>query len=261
MAKIISFCNQKGGVGKSTSTINIGAYLAALGKKVLIVDLDSQGNTTSGLGFRPYELQENIYHVIMGAMPAQGAIKNNGTVGLDLIGANQDLAGASVELVHFEDREVKLKNAIDPLRPQYDYILIDCPPSLGILTLNALIASDEVVIPVQCEYYALEGLGQLLETIDLLKNHLGAKLIIKGAALTMFDRRNRLSREIVKEMRRNFPGYVFEAVIPRNVCLAEAPSFSKTILQHDPYSHGAKAYRQLTEEILKLDGVTIKSQN
>lgn len=253
MGKIISFCNQKGGVGKSTSTINIGAYLALLGKKVLIVDLDSQGNATSGLGLIPHDLQETSYHVIMGAIPATGAIKNSSTVGLDVIGANQDLAGANVELVHLEDRETKLKNSLETIRGSYEYILIDCPPSLGILTVNALLASDEVVIPVQCEYYALEGLGQLLETIELLRSHLGAKLIIKGAVLTMFDRRNRLSREIVKEMRRNFPGYVFEAVIPRNVCLAEAPSFSKTIAQHDPYSHGAKAYRQLAEEIIKID--------
>lgn len=254
MGKIISFCNQKGGVGKSTSTINIGAYLAALGKKILIVDLDSQGNTTSGLGFRPHELQETVYHVIMGAIPAANAVKNSNTPGLDIIGANQDLAGASVELVHLEDRETKLKNTLGTIKDNYDYILIDCPPSLGILTVNALIASDEVIIPVQCEYYALEGLGQLLETIELVKSHLGAHLKIKGAMLTMFDKRNRLSREIVKEMRRNFPGHVFDAVIPRNVCLAEAPSFSKTILQHDPYSHGAKAYRQLAEELIRMDG-------
>lgn len=253
MGKIISFCNQKGGVGKSTSAVNTGAYLAALGKRVLLVDLDSQGNATSGLGFKPYEMRETSYHIIMGILPAQSAIKNTENPGLDLIPANQDLAGATVELVHLEDRDVKLKNALDYLRHDYDYILIDCPPSLGILTINALLASDEVIIPVQCEYYALEGLGQLLETIELLKNNMGAHLTIRGALLTMFDRRNRLSREIVKEMRRNFPGYVFEAIIPRNVYLAEAPSFSKTILQHDPYSHGAKAYRQLAEEIIRMD--------
>lgn len=253
MGKIISFCNQKGGVGKSTSAVNTGAYLAALGKKVLLVDLDSQGNATSGLGFKPYEMQETSYHVIMGVLSAQSAIKNTDNPGLDLIPANQDLAGATVELVHLEDRDVKLKNALDYLKRDYDYILIDCPPSLGIITINALLASDEVIIPVQCEYYALEGLGQLLETIDLLKNHMSTHLKIKGALLTMFDRRNRLSREIVKEMKRNFPGYVFEAIIPRNVCLAEAPSFSKTIIQHDPYSHGAKAYRQLAEEIIRID--------
>ena len=254
MGKIISFCNQKGGVGKSTSVINAGAYLSALGRKVLIVDLDSQGNTTSGLGLKPREIQETSYLVIMGNLPAAKAIKNTELAGMDIIPANQDLAGATVELVHFEDRDLKLKKALEAEKQNYDYILIDCPPSLGILTVNALMASDEVIIPVQCEYYALEGLGQLLETINLLKNHLGAHIQIKGALLTMFDRRNRLSREIVKEMRRNFPGYVFEAIIPRNVYLAEAPSFSKTILQHDPYSHGAKAYRQFAEEILKIDG-------
>ena len=258
MGKIISFCNQKGGVGKSTSAVNAGAYLAALGRKVLLVDLDSQGNATSGLGIKPYDLKETSYQLIMGILPPADLIKKTEMIGLDIIPANQDLAGATVELVYLEDRDVKLKNALSQIKNDYDYILIDCPPSLGIITLNALMASDEVIVPVQCEYYALEGLGQLLETIDLLKNHLGAHLGIKGALLTMFDRRNRLSREIVKEMRRNFPGYVFEAVIPRNVCLAEAPSFSKTILQHDPYSHGAKAYRQFVEEILRMDGYKIK---
>lgn len=257
MGKIISFCNQKGGVGKSTTAVNAGAYLAALGRKVLLVDMDSQGNATSGLGFKPYELQETSYQLIMGMLPPASVIKKTEMPNLDIIPANQDLAGATVELVHLEDRDTKLKNALNQIKNDYDYILIDCPPSLGIITLNALMASDEVIVPVQCEYYALEGLGQLLETIDLLKNHLGAHLTIKGALLTMFDRRNRLSREIVKEMRRNFPGYVFEAVIPRNVCLAEAPSFSKTILQHDPYSHGAKAYRQFVEEVLKMDGYKI----
>lgn len=255
MGKIISFCNQKGGVGKSTSAVNTGAYLAALGKKVLLVDLDSQANASSGLGLKPYEMQETSYHVIMGILPAVNAIKNTEIAGFDIIPANQDLAGATVELVHLEDRDTKLKKVLDVVRDSYDYILIDCPPSLGILTINALMASDEVIVPVQCEYYALEGLGQLLETIELLKNHLGSHLIVKGALLTMFDRRNRLSREIVKEMRRNFPGRVFESIIPRNVCLAEAPSFSKTILQHDPYSHGAKAYRQFVEEILRMDSV------
>lgn len=253
MGKVISFCNQKGGVGKSTSAVNTGAYLAALGKKILLVDMDSQGNTTSGLGLKTHEIQETSYQVIMGNLSAAKAIKNTELAGMDIIPANQDLAGAAVELVHLEDRDLKLKMALEAEKQNYDYILIDCPPSLGIITINALMASDEVIIPVQCEYYALEGLGQLLETIDLLKNHLGAHLNIKGALLTMFDKRNRLSREIVKEMRRNFPGYVFEAIIPRNVCLAEAPSFSKTILQHDPYSHGAKAYRQFAEEIIKVD--------
>lgn len=253
MAKIISFCNQKGGVGKSTTTTNLGAYLAVFGKKVLLVDLDPQGNATSGLGFNPREMGETAYQVIMSGTFGQSVIKQTGVAGMDLLPANHDLAGATVELVHLEDRDTRLKSALDNQRANYDYILIDCPPSLGILTINALIASDEVMIPVQCEYYALEGLGQLLETLNLLKEHWGVNLKIKGALLTMFDKRNRLSREIVKEMRRNFPGYVFDTVIPRNVALAEAPSFSKTILQHDPQGYGAKAYQQLAGEVLRQD--------
>lgn len=253
MARTISFVNQKGGVGKSTSVINVGAFLAAHGKYVLVVDLDPQANATSGLGVDPYQTEWHLYHVLTGGLLPEEAIRKTAVFGLDLLPSNPNLAGASVELVTQPNREFRLKESLSRITANYDYILIDSPPSLGLLTINGLAASDFVVIPVQCEYYALEGIGHLLKTIDLVRDNLGHNVTVLGAVLTMYDRRNRLNRDVVKEMQRNFPGRVFNAVVPRCVTLAEAPSYGKTILQYSAYSKGAKAYRQLAEEILALE--------
>ena len=255
MARIITFCNQKGGVGKSTSAQNLSVFLAALGKKVLLVDFDPQANTTSGLGLNPRKIEKSIYHALIGKIPAGDVVKKTGILAVDILPASPALAGATVELVDMRSREYKLKEILEPLRRKYDFMIIDSPPSLGLLTINALTASQKVVIPVQCEYYALEGLADLLRTIQLVNSNLKTRIAILGALLTMYDRKSRLHRAVAKEIRRKFPGYVFEAVIPRNISLAEAPSFGKTILQYDPYSHGAKAYRQLAEEILRLEGI------
>lgn len=255
MARIISFCNQKGGVGKSTSAKDLSAFLAAMGKRVLLVDIDPQANTTSGIGLNPRKLDKSIYHALIGKIPVDSIIKKTSILSVDILPSSAALAGAAIELVDMRNREYKLKEVLEPIRRKYDFIIIDSPPSLGLLTLNALTASQKTIIPVQCEYYALEGLADLLRTIQLVNTNLKAKIGIMGALLTMYDRKSRLHRAVAKEIRRKFPGYVFEAVIPRNISLAEAPSFGKTILQYDPYSHGAKAYRQLAEEILKMEGL------
>lgn len=253
MARIISFANQKGGVGKSTSVINVGAFLAAHGKYVLIVDLDPQANTTSGLGIDPNNLEWHLYHVLTQGLLAEEAIRKTGVFGLDILPSNTNLAGANIELVMQPDREFRLREALGRIRTNYDYILIDSPPSLGILTINGLATSDFVLIPVQCEYYALEGLSHLLKTIDLVRDNLGHNINVMGAVLTMYDRRNRLNREVLKEVQRNFPGRVFSAIVPRCISLAEAPSYGKTILQYSASSKGGKAYRQLAEEIISLE--------
>ncbi|MDP3963032.1 MAG: AAA family ATPase [bacterium] len=260
MAKIISLINQKGGVGKTTTCVNLAAYLAALGKRVLIADIDPQANATSGIGINHAELESHMYHVLLGDVHPEAAIRHTALFSCDMLPSAPDLAGAAVELVSFDSREFKLREALGQLVTPYDYVLIDSPPSLGLLTVNGLVAADEVIIPVQCEYYALEGLGQLLKTIELIREHLGRNIHVKGALLTMFDRRNRLARLIEKEVRRNFPGYVFDSIIPRNVELAEAPSFGKTILQYEPTSRGARAYRQLAEEFLQLERKEAASQ-
>jgi chromosome partitioning protein len=253
MAQIISMVNQKGGVGKSTSAVNLASYLAALGKYVLLVDIDPQANATSGIGIDPRTVPLNLYHSLIGGLLPEEIIRQTGLFGYEIMPAAPDLAGATVELVSQPNREFKLYELLRRIRTNYDYILVDCPPSLGLLTINGLVAADEVVIPVQCEYYALEGLGQLLRTIELVQENLGSPIKIKGALLTMYDRRNRLSRQVRKEMERNFAGYVFESIIPRCVRLAEAPSFGQPIIQYDPHSRGAKAYRQLAQEIIELD--------
>jgi len=259
MAKIISIVNQKGGTGKTTTTTNLAAFLAAQGRYVLLVDLDPQANATSGLGFEPEALEKNLYHVLSDNSYPEDVIRRTNLFGYDLIPSGNDLAGAAIDLVPMEDREFKLYNLLHRVRTNYDYILIDCPPSLGLLTINGLTAADEILVPVQCEYYALEGLGQLLKTVNLIQDNLGRDLRIKGALLTMYDKRNKLARQVAKEIRLHFPGYVFNAVIPRCVKLAEAPSFGKTIFQHDPGSEGGKAYRQLAEEIINLDKEEIKT--
>jgi chromosome partitioning protein len=253
MAKIIGLVNQKGGVSKTTTAINLGVYLAALGKYVLLVDVDPQANATSGLGIEPRNVSLSLYHSLAGGLLPEEVVKKTGILGYDVIPSSSDLAGATIELVNAANREFKLYELLRRIRTNYDYILIDCPPSLGLLTINGLVAADEVIIPVQCEYFALEGLGQLLKTIELVQENLDSPIKIKGALLTMYDRRNRLARQVKKEVERNFPAYVFETVIPRCIRLAEAPGFGQTILQYDPRSRGARAYYQLAKEIIQLD--------
>lgn len=252
MARIIAICNQKGGVGKTTTAINLGAYLAAAGKFVLLADLDSQANATVGLGVQLASESQNVYHALIDDLNPEILIRKTGLFGFDILPASQNLAGATVELVSMDSRESRLKKVLGAVRGNYDYILVDCPPSLGLLTINALSAAEQVLIPVQCEYYALEGLGQLMNTIDLVKGSVNPDLQVLGVVLTMYDKRNQLAHQVVNEVMKNFPGRVFEAMIPRTVSLAEAPSFGKTILQFDPSSRAARAYRQLAEEILKL---------
>jgi chromosome partitioning protein len=255
MARIIALCNQKGGVGKSTTAQNLSTFLAALGKKILIVDFDPQANTTSGMGLDPRKLERSVYHALIAKAPTEDIIKKTQFLAIDLLPSSGALAGATIELVDIKGREYKLKEILEPIRRRYDFIIIDSPPSLGLLTVNALAAAQKIIIPVQCEYYALEGLAELLRTVKLINVNLRVKVGVLGALLTMYDRKSRLHRAVAKEIRRKFPGYVFQAIIPRNVSLAEAPSFGKTILQYDPYSHGAKAYRQLAEEVLKIEGI------
>jgi len=253
MAKIISLVNQKGGVGKTTSAINLATYLAAAGKFVLLVDLDPQGNASSGLGINIREIEKSLYHsMILGEHPSSVILKTE-TLGHDILPSSQDLAGAGIELAHMENREFRLYNVLREIRTNYDYIIIDSPPSLGLLTINGLVASDEIIIPVQTEYFALEGLSQLLNTIELVKENLQPDLKIMGAMLTMYDKRNRLSRQVIKEVQDHFPGHVFDSIIPRSVRLAEAPSFGKSILNFDSFSKGARAYKNLAREIIEMD--------
>jgi chromosome partitioning protein len=253
MAKIISLVNQKGGVGKTTSAINLATYLADAGKFVLLVDLDPQGNASSGLGVDPRSAEKSLYHsMIIGEHPSNIIIRTE-TLGHDLIPASQDLAGAGIELVHMDNREYRLYNVLREIRTNYDYIIIDSPPSLGLLTINGLVASDEVIVPVQTEYFALEGLSQLLNTINLVRENLQPELKVMGALLTMYDKRNRLARQVIKEVQDHFPGFVFESIIPRSVRLAEAPGFGKSILSFDSFSKGARAYKNLAREIIEMD--------
>jgi len=252
MARIINICNAKGGVGKTTTANSLGAYLAAMGKYVLMVDLDPQGNATAGLGIRLADEHLNVYHTMIDGHNPEAIIKRTSIFGFDVLPAAASLAGANVELVSLDEREYRLKKSLDQIRTNYDYILIDSPPSLGLLTINGLVAAEQVIIPVQCEYYALEGLGQLFNTVELVRNSLNPNLKIMGVLLTMYDRRNKLARDVVMEVKKNFPGHVFETLIPRSVSLAEAPSHGKSILQHDEFSKGGQAYRQLAEEVLKL---------
>jgi chromosome partitioning protein len=252
MSRIIAISNQKGGVGKSSVATNLPVFLAALGKRVLLVDMDSQANATLSLGIAPRKLPLSIYHSLMGQVSPSAIIRKSPFFGYEIMPSSPDLAGATIELVNMEEREFKLNRILEKVKDSYDFILIDSPPSLGLLTLNALCAADEVLIPVQCEYLALEGLEQLLDTITLIQGNLKSDLKIAGALLTMYGRNSRISRDVAKEVRRNFPGYVFDTVIPRQVALAEAPRFGKTILQYAPTSLAAQAYRELAEEIINL---------
>lgn len=250
MSTIFATVNQKGGVGKTTTAVNLASYLATFGKKILLVDSDPQGNATSGLGIDRNEIKECMYDVIINGVEFSSIIKQTSISGLDIAPATPRLAGAEVELTEIDSRESRLKNAMLTLRQNYDYLLIDCPPSLSLLTVNALTAADQVIIPIQCEYYALEGLSQLIKTIELIKKSLNPDLRICGILLTMYDSRTLLSEQVVEETRQHFGGKVFKTMIPRNIRLAEAPSFGQPIVFYDPSSSGAVAYENLSREIL-----------
>ena len=250
MGKIIAFSNQKGGVGKTTTCVNMSAYLAKKGYKCLIVDLDPQGNATTGLGFAKSDVKVSVYNVMIDDTPIEEAVVKTCVDGRDILPSNIDLAGAEVELVYVKDREKVLKKVLEKAVKSYDFITIDCPPSLGLLTINALAAADTVIIPIQSEYYALEGLSQLMNTIKLVVKHLNASLKIEGVVLTMSDNRAIISRQISEEIRKFFGKRVFDTVIPRNIRLAEAPSHGVPIMLHDTRCSGAKAYLALTEEYI-----------
>lgn len=251
MGRIISIASQKGGVGKTTTSINLGACLAQEGKRVLLVDIDPQGNCTSGVGVNGNDQRSTIYEVLIGEAEIEQAIMPTALSTLDLLPAGQRLSGAEVELVGMMARETKLKSALAKVRERYDYILIDSPPSLGLLTVNSLTASDSVIIPLQCEYLALEGLTQLIGAIRLVQDHLNPGLRIEGVLLTMFDARLSLSKQVAEEARKFFSDRVYRTIIPRNVRLSEAPSFGKPIVLYDPHSSGADSYRDLAREVLE----------
>ena len=249
MGKIIAVANQKGGVGKTTSCINIGAYIAMAGKKVLLVDFDSQGNMSSGTGVS--KDKPTVYELISGQISASECIKNSCVDGLDIISASIDLSGAAIELVEQENREFFLKNALNPLRSVYDYIFIDCPPSLGLLTLNGLAAADCVLVPMQCEYFALEGITLLLQAVKKVQKSINPNLVIGGIFFTMYDSRTRLAQDVVMQVKSYFKDAVFNTIIPRNVRLSEAPSRGMPICKYDPNCTGAKSYKLLADEVMK----------
>lgn len=254
MARVIAICNQKGGVGKTTTAVNLASYLAAFGRRVLLIDFDPQANATSALTYER-NFPKNIYHGILNHSHYQELVRPSAILNYHFIPAATDLSGAIIELVNLPEREYYLRKFINQLRHHYDYILIDLPPSLSLLTINGLVAADEVLIPVQAEYYGLEGLGQLLQTIQLIRENLGHPLAITGALITLYDKRERLSRDVNKNLRRHFPHRVFKSEIPRSVALAEAPSHSKPVLLYQPYSPGAIAYRYLAQEIIELENL------
>ena len=250
MARIISIANQKGGVGKTTTAVNLSASLAFRGKKILLIDCDPQGSAASALGLGNQSEAATIYDVIINGVNARAAVQQS-EYGVELIPANIDLAGAEVELATMPEREFKMRAALEPLHDEYDFILIDCPPSLGLLTLNSLNASDSIIIPIQCEFYALEGVTQLLHTIELVKSNFNPLLAIDGVLLTMYDARTRLSQQVVDEVKKNFGYLVYETLIPRNVRLSEAPSFGMPVIAYDRRSRGTQVYLNLADEILK----------
>lgn len=251
MGKTIAIANQKGGVGKTTSSVNLGASLATLGKKVLLLDIDPQGNTTSGIGINKADVKYCIYDVLINDISPSDAVLETDVEGLFIIPATIQLAGAEIELVPTISREIRLKRSLQIIKDQYDYILIDCPPSLGILTINSLTAADSVLIPIQCEYYALEGLSQLLNTIRLVQKHLNTNLLIEGVLLTMLDARTNLGIQVIEEVKKYFQDKVYQTIIPRNVRLSEAPSHGKSIITYDPKSRGAEVYLDLAKEVIK----------
>ncbi len=258
MAKVIAITNQKGGVGKTTTSINLSASVAALEKKTLLIDIDPQANSSSGLGFNNPEI--SVYEAISGEIEPKIAIQTTYMPFLDVVPANINLVGAEVEMVNLEKREFLLKEFIDEIKDNYDYVFIDCPPSLGLLTLNALTASDAVIVPVQCEYFALEGLGQLLNTINIVKKSFNPQLYIEGVLLTMYDQRLRLSNQVVEEVKKYFGSRVFNTIIHRNVRLSESPSFEKPVILYDATSRGAKDYMALATELIKSE-TTEKTKN
>lgn len=253
MAQIISVANQKGGVGKTTTTVNLGACLASLGKKVLLVDMDAQGNATSGVGIRKPDVTKDIYDVLVNELPIDEATLITEHENLSIVPATLQLAGAEIELTSMMARESRLKGSLAEVSSQYDYILIDCPPSLGHLTINSFTASDSILMPVQCEYYALEGLSQLLNTVRLVQKHFNPELEIEGVLLTMYDARTNLGNEVVEEVRKYFREKVYETIIPRNIRLSEAPSHGKPIIDYDPRSRGAEVYQALAKEVVSRE--------
>ncbi len=254
MGRAISISNQKGGVGKTTTAINLASYLAELGKKVLLIDIDPQGNAGSGLGVDKDSLKKTIYNVIIDNLPMEEVIQRTTIENLDMVPANIHLSGAQIELLDEEDREYRLKSALAPIKDKYDFILMDNPPALGILTLNSLTASDSILIPLQCEYYALEGLGQLLKIVQMVQKKLNQKLVIDGVLLTMYDSRTNLANQVVQDVKEYFKDKVFEAIVPRNVRLSEAPSFGKPINLYDRSSLGALSYEKLAREVIERAG-------
>jgi chromosome partitioning protein len=251
VGKIVAITNQKGGVGKTTTSINLGASLAANDLRVLLVDFDPQGNSTSGLGIDKNPEILTVYNALLGGMPIERAILKTECEGLDIIPADKNLVAANLELVDLSDREHRLKEVLDEIRPSYDYILIDCPPALDLLTLNALVAAQSVLIPIQCEFFALEGISQLMDTIDKVRDSFSHQLKIEGILLTMYDERTNLTRQVADDLRDFFKNEVLHTVIPRSIRLAEAPSFGKPILMYDPRSRGAESYIKLAKEILE----------
>ncbi|GKU77138.1 ParA family protein [Paenibacillus sp. L3-i20] len=253
MSKIIAIANQKGGVGKTTTSVNLAACLASLGKKVLLVDIDPQGNTTSGLGINKADVSNCIYNVLIDEVHPNDAMVETSVPGLKIIPATIQLAGAEIELVPTISREQRLKKALHMVKNQFDYVLIDCPPSLGILTINSLTAADSVLIPIQCEYYALEGLSQLLNTVRLVQKHLNTTLQIEGVLLTMLDARTNLGIQVIEEVKKYFQQKVYQTIIPRNVRLSEAPSHGQAIITYDPKSKGAEVYLELAKEVIMYE--------
>jgi chromosome partitioning protein len=250
MVKIISVANQKGGVGKTTTAVNLSASLAVAEKKTLLVDIDPQANSTSGLGYSKDDLEETIYHAMLRGSALRNAIRKTTLPFLDIAAANTDLIGAEIELIHQLAREQRLKTLLREIENNYDFIIIDCPPSLGLLTVNSLTASHSVIIPLQSEYYAMEGLGQLMRTISLIRNRLNPSLLIEGILITMFDKRNNLAHQVVREVQKHFGNKVFKTIIPRNVRLSEAPSHGKPVILYDIHSKGAESYLSLAKEVL-----------
>ncbi len=250
MGKIISFSNQKGGVGKTTTCVNMAAYLAKFGKKVLLVDMDPQGNATTGLGFSKSTLKKSVYNVLIDGDAVKDNLLDTEIEGMSLLPSTVELAGAEVQLVYQKNRERVLKAALDRVKGDFDYILLDCPPSLGLISINALAAADSVIIPIQSEYFALEGLSQLMNTLSLVRQHLNRSIEVEGVVLTMYDGRSLISKQIAAEIKKFFTKKLYEIVIPRNVRLSEAPSHGKPIALHDPKCMGARAYSALTEEFL-----------
>lgn len=260
MSKIIALANQKGGVGKTTSAINLAASLAVLEYRTLLVDADPQANSTSGIGFDPRTIKASIYECIINEVDPRDAIQKTDTPHLELLPAHIDLVGAEIEMINLDDREYKMKAVLNTVRDDYDYIIIDCSPSLGLITINALTAADSVIIPVQCEYFALEGLGKLLNTIKIVQNRLNTNLEIEGILLTMYDVRLRLSNQVVDEVRTHFQDLVFDTIIQRNTRLSEAPSFGVSVIMHDANCKGAINYLNLAREIIRKNSVVSEEE-